>query len=816
MNPRRSTYDVAVVGAGPGGAVAAASFADRGANVLWIEANPRAAERLAGEWLHPPAVRILRSLGLAPDDAGHDAIAGRGFVVFPEDGSDPIRLPYSGSDPAMAFEHASFVRGLRERVRARPGVHYVEGARVLGIDGYALRFAEGEDVMVDRIVGADGKGSAIRRSLAEAPHRGGGRMAGVTLDDVELPFESHGHVFVGGPGPALLYRIDRRRSRLCLDLPESLAATPAALWEAFAKVLPAKLRLAFREALESRPIEWAAIRVTPRRAFGRGHVALIGDAVGTVHPLCAAGMTIAIRDAVAVAEESDVARYTARRRTESDVAELLSDALHRVLVGRDPVTDAIRGAMYRSWRTNDAERSRTMDILAGDILAGPEFGAAFVRVSLDAARSLAGRGTDLRERTHLLLELARWGRYPLDAVRGPAAFAPWSRRRAADERLALTAEEASSFEAPLPRPRPLPLGEDRLPSGESWEFCVDSLEKVSRSFAKPIGMLPPRLRVAVTVGYLVCRIADTVEDAVDVAPEDRDRLYGILLDVLERGAPASRFTRAVRELPATPDEHALAIALDRVLHVLESVPEEMRVVVRRWAAEMTRGMQIYSHRPRGADGFVAPRATPDLERYCYFVAGTVGHMLTDLFVIELGVDRAVATELERNAESFGIGLQLVNILKDVTDDHARGVSFVPRPLLEARGLGLDALVDRSRRADAHAAVVPLFGLARTHLDRALTYVLAIPHEDPRIRLFCLLPLWMAARTLVLAAGNDAMFVPGEPVKIDRDEVDRLARDCLARANDDASLREGYEQLWAEPESGRRARGSRASLQGRAR
>ena len=58
-----------------------------------LEANPRAATRLAGEWLHPLAVRMLRDAGIRLDPPLRST-EGQGFVVFPEDGSEPIVLPY--------------------------------------------------------------------------------------------------------------------------------------------------------------------------------------------------------------------------------------------------------------------------------------------------------------------------------------------------------------------------------------------------------------------------------------------------------------------------------------------------------------------------------------------------------------------------------------------------------------------------------------------------------------------------------------------------------------------------------------------------
>ena len=60
----------------------------------------------------------------------------------------------------------------------------------------------------------------------------------------------------------------------------------------------------------------------------------------------------------------------------------------------------------------------------------------------------------------------------------------------------------------------------------------------------------------------------------------------------------------------------------------------------------------------------------DLERYCYYVAGTVGHLLTDVFLIGAPQTQA-ARRLRQHAEGFGLLLQMTNIVKDVTDDAKR-------------------------------------------------------------------------------------------------------------------------------------------------
>jgi farnesyl-diphosphate farnesyltransferase len=177
-------------------------------------------------------------------------------------------------------------------------------------------------------------------------------------------------------------------------------------------------------------------------------------------------------------------------------------------------------------------------------------------------------------------------------------------------------------------------------------------------------------------------------------------------------------------------------------------------------------------------------------------------MLTELFAEAMGdrVDTRTLAEMRHHAESFGAGLQLVNILKDVTDDRVRRWSFIPRAACERVGVSIENLTDPEVRERAHLAVAPLFDLARAKLDRALAYALTIPPDQKGVRLFCLLPLWMAALTLVHARGNDAMFVSDQEVKISRQAVDQVIADCLTHVSDDAALRARYRQLWTVREA----------------
>jgi phytoene/squalene synthetase len=348
-----------------------------------------------------------------------------------------------------------------------------------------------------------------------------------------------------------------------------------------------------------------------------------------------------------------------------------------------------------------------------------------------------------------------------------------------------------------------PPTQDALADAD-WAYCRERLVEVSRSFSQPIALLPKHLEVAVTLAYLLCRVADSIEDHASVPQASRAPLMARLIDVLHgHEAPdafARAFTQAIPEASLEGDpELVLSCNLPVVMRVLRREPERTRAILVRWIVEMARGMALYTFRQPGPDGIVALDTVSDLERYCYFVAGTVGHLLTDLFLGELGDEATpeLALTLRVHAESFGMGLQLVNILKDLTEDQARRWSFIPRTVCAARSLRVTDLTDPARRTSAHAAVAPLFDVARGKLDDGMRYALAIPPQHAGIRRFCLLPLWMAARTLVLARGGDAMFTPGAAVKIPREEVAELSVACVTLSSDDDELRARYRALWSE-------------------
>jgi farnesyl-diphosphate farnesyltransferase len=273
------------------------------------------------------------------------------------------------------------------------------------------------------------------------------------------------------------------------------------------------------------------------------------------------------------------------------------------------------------------------------------------------------------------------------------------------------------------------------------------LVKTSRTFALAIPLLPQPCRREVTLAYLLFRIADTFEDAAAWPKQKRLEALCDFVELLN-----SRDVRRARELTASwlqtrPIDHdgymELLAEAPAVIEALDELEPRARAIVTRHAIRTTDGMATVVRRT-DARGNLQLTDVADLQAYCYIVAGIVGELLTELFLLhapELEVSRRV---LESNAVAFGEALQLVNILKDADDDAQDGRVFLP------------ALPNRA----------PIFALARTDLRKAQEYVQALHEADgpAGFLAFTALPVMLARATL------DRVEAVGPGAKIERAEV----------------------------------------------
>ena len=314
-------------------------------------------------------------------------------------------------------------------------------------------------------------------------------------------------------------------------------------------------------------------------------------------------------------------------------------------------------------------------------------------------------------------------------------------------------------------------------------YQEQALLRVSRTFALTIPQLPQPLREVIGNAYLLCRIADTIEDEPSVSGPGSAGLLEEFAGAVAGRVPAERFAERLAPLlseATTAGERDLVANAPLVLQVTHRFRPAERAAIKRCISVMTAGMGRFGGgAPDGLD------TLDDLERYTYCVAGVVGETITELMC---AYSPAIASRRDRLyplSRHFGCGLQLVNILKDVWEDHRRGVCWLPRAAF-ASDTDLASPDCRNEAAFAEG-LHTLVAVARDHLDASLEYTMLIPAREAGIRRFLLWTLGLAVLTLRRVHANPR-FESADEVKVTRRGVRTMALVTAATARQDRVLR----------------------------
>jgi farnesyl-diphosphate farnesyltransferase len=205
------------------------------------------------------------------------------------------------------------------------------------------------------------------------------------------------------------------------------------------------------------------------------------------------------------------------------------------------------------------------------------------------------------------------------------------------------------------------------------------LEKNSRTFALAIPLLPAPAASAVGLAYLLMRWADVFEDATLWNSAQRVAALEQLVEILQghEKIPTEYFVKS----PPTekPNEIELLQYSPFLLKQLASIDAPLRTRIIHHVVRTCEGMALTLSRADSKGHFVFTKKE-QLKEYCYFVAGIVGELLTDVFLHEAPQLESVESILKSKSPVFGEGLQLVNILKDAKSDSQDGRRYVPENL----------------------------------------------------------------------------------------------------------------------------------------
>ncbi|HEX4696635.1 MAG TPA: squalene/phytoene synthase family protein [Candidatus Udaeobacter sp.] len=298
------------------------------------------------------------------------------------------------------------------------------------------------------------------------------------------------------------------------------------------------------------------------------------------------------------------------------------------------------------------------------------------------------------------------------------------------------------------------------------------LRSVSRSFYLSIRCLPARLREPVALAYLLARATDSVADTTGIANTVRIETLKMLSHAIQGKASREVVVDLIASfvpLQNNASEQRLLESVPDCLAWLDTMERADRNDVRVVLEKITAGQRLDLERFDNAQEIRALATAAELDEYTYLVAGCVGEFWTRLCFRHV---RSFATRSEDEmlalGKRYGMGLQLINVLRDAGADLRAGRCYFPEEELAAAHLAASQILSEPDRfAPIYCAWLEK---ATAALECGMQYSRAI--ENRRVRAATALPALIGARTLALLhqAGTGAL---NRTVKMPRHEVRRM-------------------------------------------
>jgi len=298
------------------------------------------------------------------------------------------------------------------------------------------------------------------------------------------------------------------------------------------------------------------------------------------------------------------------------------------------------------------------------------------------------------------------------------------------------------------------------------------LKATSRSFYLTLRVLPARVRPQIGLAYLLARTTDTIADTeivplaqrLDALQQLRQRILGKSTAPLDFGGLA--------EQQALPAERLLLEKVEASLVLLPKLSPADLQRVRSVLEVITGGQQLDLERFAGASAqnIIALKSAIELDDYTYRVAGCVGEFWTQVCRAHL-FPRAELEDAQLFGDSirFGKGLQLVNILRDLSADLRKGRCYLPSLELDQAGLMPSVLLSPVNESRFRPFYHRYLDLAEAHLQAGWNYTNSLPRGQFRVRLACAWPILIGVRTIKRLRAADVLELR-QGVKISRGGV----------------------------------------------
>lgn len=307
---RMEAFDIAIVGAGLAGNLAALALSESGRRVALIAPASRPHDGRTTA-LMAQSIDFVKELGLWDEIA---KVAAPLETMRILDGTSrlfrapPVSFRSSEVDlPAFGYNipNAPFLENLERRIGERENISRFETtleALTVSEDGVELRLADGRSVAAGLLVGADGRQSEVRRQAGIPVRNWTYPQTALVLNfSHDLPHANISTEFHTENGPFTQVPLPGCRSSLVWVLsPEEAEAKRALSLEALSRSVEERMQSLLGKVSVEAPPQTFPLSGMQADRFGKGRILLLGEAAHAFPPIGAQGLNLSLRDVMAV------------------------------------------------------------------------------------------------------------------------------------------------------------------------------------------------------------------------------------------------------------------------------------------------------------------------------------------------------------------------------------------------------------------------------------------------------------------------------------------------------------------------------------
>jgi len=382
----KSEFDICIIGAGMAGATIAAYLAPKGIKIALIDHCFKEKKRIVGELLQPGAVLSLEQMGLSHLLEGFEAQTVKGYALL--QGNESTTIAYPDPHLGVGLHNGRFLQQIRASALQNESVTQVHGKalqllenernEIVGVSYRDSVSSQIKSIYAPLTITSDGFFSNFRADLSNNEKTVTSYFIGVILQNCDMPFPQHGHVFLSGPTPFICYPISNNEVRLLIDFPGDQLPRKhllqAHLETNVTPYIPECMRNSYEQALQEGGFKVMPNHYMAAKPIVRKGAVMLGDALNMRHPLTGGGLTAVFSDIQILSSHllampdfnntdlihEKIEAYYRDRQSANANLNILANALYAVMSN-----DLLKKAVFKFLQCGGANAQESISILAG-------------------------------------------------------------------------------------------------------------------------------------------------------------------------------------------------------------------------------------------------------------------------------------------------------------------------------------------------------------------------------------------------------------------------------------------------------------------